>query len=379
QGLIALLKRRNDEALALADRVLEFAPSDEAGTILKARIMFIDGDASGAKAVIDDFESLRGPTAGTARTRLEIARSQNDASAMNTAFLELRNLMPDDNDLKLDEANFRFKTGDADEGKSIVLQVLANEDAGPAQIEQGAELLRSHRVAIDMQDAERASGFPAAARLALAAAMTDLDALEPADRLLADLDDARATGLNARVALAKSDRAAAGRLSSQALRRDPDECQSLFVQGELARQSGKARLAIRNSQRATAQCPELVAAWRTAALAYEAQDDPFNARRVFREGIAKNPQKAESAAQYANWLLTQGQKRPAIAAARSAARAAPAREANWRVLADVCRRAGSGCANEAAKGLAEARRSYWIDLRPGELPPNGLFGRLTVR
>ena len=82
---------------------------------------------------------------------------------------------------------------------------------------------------------------------------------------------------------------------------------------------------------------------------------------------------------YASWLLGERRTREALAAARRLVREAPAFEPAWEHYERMCQQAAEPCVAEARRGASDARTRYWIDLRSGELPPQGLFGRLVRR
>jgi hypothetical protein len=48
----------------------------------------------------------------------------------------------------------------------------------------------------------------------------------------------------------------------------------------------------------------------------------------------------------------------------------------WELYRDLCSAAKDPCLEDAERGLADSRTRFWIDYKPGETPPPGLFGRL---
>jgi hypothetical protein len=102
-----------------------------------------------------------------------------------------------------------------------------------------------------------------------------------------------------------------------------------------------------------------------------------NARRIWRQGLAANPQNGEFVRAAVEWFAAAGQQREALAVARSLARAAPALSSGWRLYRDSCARFAGGCVAEAEAGERAAATIYAIDLLPGQALPNGLFGRIV--
>ena len=380
-GLIAFVKRRYDDALDYADRVLSQNPLDEGGTILRARAAFLRGDDATARRTIAAYTSKATATAGTSRTMLEIARSSHDAPAMRKSFLELRKLVPNDPGLAIDEGDFLFKSGNHTDAIALTAKLLADAKASSADAQDVLRLWREYAVGAPKSEIVQSvvsSGSPAN-RLALARYLMDAGALSAAASALSGLDTPAARAVAARLALAGGDTGAALRQADRVLARDGNECVALNTKGAALLKTNAANDAIRFAQQATAQCPDDIQGWVTTALAYSSQDDAINARRVFRDGLAANPQNSRLAMIYADWLIGQHADREAVATARRLTRASPALTSGWRLYANVCQRTGAGCAGDAAEGLAKSRTLYGVDLKPGTLPPYGLFGRFVIR
>ncbi len=381
RGLVALVRRRSDEALEYADRVLSVAPLDEGGIILRARAAFLDGDPAAARAALAEYIDTLGSTAGTARTRLEIARSEENAAVMSEAFLELRDFMPDDDTLRVDEANFRFKTGKPAEALELTTSVLSDPEPEAENVREALRLWREYGVGDPGSSMLRTIGASAdpSTLVLLADYLVDAGSPSAARRITANLQSTDALAVSAKAALTEGDIDRASAVAEQVLQDDDGHCMALSVKAAALLERNRPSDAVRHGQQAAAECPGSVFAWRTTALAYSEQGSAFNARRVFRDGVAANPQDIEIATAYADWLLRQGSNREAVAAARRLTNAAPSLSSGWRLYADICDRANAGCENEAASGLAQAQTAYGIDLKPGELPPNGLFGRFVIR
>lgn len=381
RGLIALVRKQYDEALEYADRVLAVAPLDEGGTILRARAAFLNGDPATARAALAEYTEALGTTAGIARTALEITRSQRNAAGMRDAFLELRDLVPDDNQLRVDEANFLFKTGKPAEAIALTTEVLSDPDPMDWEIREALRLWREYGVGApdpSVLETIRASAAPSTLIL-LAEHLVDTGRPMLAKEAIDNLQSLDALAIRAKAALAEGESGQALTLAEQVLQRDEGQCMALAVKAAALLDRNEASDAVRHGQQAAAECPDAVFGWRTTALAYAAQDDVFNARRVFRDGVAANPQDIRLATAYTQWLLRHGRNREAVAAARRLTNAAPALSSGWRLYAAICRRVDAGCEAEAEDGLSDAKTAYGIDLKPGELPPNGLFGRFVIR
>ena len=108
-------------------------------------------------------------------------------------------------------------------------------------------------------------------------------------------------------------------------------------------------------------------------------DDDANVRRVFAQGLDANKQSEPLSRAFSEYLLAHNSSREAIAVARKLTRSAPALNSGWRLYADICAKAKSSCVTEAKEGLVDSQTRFGVDTLPGELPPNGLFGRLVTR
>jgi predicted Zn-dependent protease len=140
-----------------------------------------------------------------------------------------------------------------------------------------------------------------------------------------------------------------------------------------------ATAALRDAQQAASECPNDVNGWLNAARAYNALERASGVERVYRQALDSNPQDLRVVRAYADWLLRNERKREAVAIVRRLTRNSPASLSAWRYYEQVCRSAEESCAAEAARGLVDAQTRFGVDLEPGTLAPNGLFGRFVSR
>lgn len=381
RGLHAIVQRQYDEAGGYADRILAVDPANEGGAILKARVAFLRGDTANALVVLDEFSAAKPDTAGIALTRLEVSRERRDAAAMARQFVALRTLVPDDRALRLDEANFLFKTGRPVEAIALVAAQLADLKVPPNIVKSAIDLWRNYAV-VDLPEDELrriAKGGSPQARLSTADYLIDLGKLAAARLMVDGLAGVDRQAVEARLALAEGQADRASSLVDGVLAVDVTNCAALSVRAQAQLDRRNPRSALRSAQQAAAQCPETIAAWSRAAQAYTALDDSENARRMYRQGLAANPQSVEIAKQFVDWLARRGAEDEAVAVARRLTFDAPALSSGWQLYLSTCRHFADPCVGSAGRGLADARTRYGIDLLPGESPPNGLFGRLVAR
>jgi tetratricopeptide (TPR) repeat protein len=381
KGLHALIKRNFEDALKFADKILTVDSLDEGGVVLKARASFLAGNAQDATEILDNYEASRPNTVAVSLTRLEIFRELRSAAQMDRQFGELQKLMPDDLALRLDEANFRYKAGGAAQGDAIVGRVMASDKATPENISNAIGLWREY--SITRLDKARAlsiakSGKPNA-RIAGARYFADAGDRATAKLLLQGMPGPDADGERAYLALLEGNTALATSMSSAILANDSTHCAALGTRAKLLLKSAKFIEALRSAQSASSECPDQPYLWELTALAYSGLRDPVNARRVFRQGIEANKQSESLARAYAFWSMARGNDREAVATVRRLTRSAPALMSGWRLYDEICVKAKAGCSAEANQGLMDSETRYGLDLLPGELPPNGLFGRFVIR
>ena len=381
RGLHALIKRDFVGALANADKILSIDRFNEGGVVLKARASFLSGDRAAAASVLDNFEKFRPNTQAVAMTRLEIYRALGDSSKMEEQYRDLAQLRPGDLDIRLDKANFFYKTGRGTEATTLTASVLADDKASKDNVTTALKLWTEYAVTeISAQQAEAISSAGApAARIAGARHFIDHGNPRIADFLLKGMVGADAEAERANLALLTGTKVLADSLSKEILATDATHCSALKAQAGVALANRQENQALRSAQAASSECPDQASLWLLTAKIYSKLGDEENVRRVFRQGIEANKQNQSLARAYSNWLLAQGNTREALAVARKITRSAPALTSGWRHYAEICSKAQASCSNEAQQGVKASQSRYGIDLQPGELPPNGLFGQFAGR
>jgi tetratricopeptide (TPR) repeat protein len=384
RGVHALVRRRADEAIGYAEKVLASAAAANNETIradaaiLKSRALFLKGDHDGALAAVNDPGNGAAVSAALALTKLEIFRELRQPSAMAEQFAVLHRLRPDDGELRLDEANMRFKLGERELANRLVIATLMDtkttREGTAAAIrlleEYGVDGISSEQVQLIGQ-----RGSPGA-REAMTRFLIENGAFPAARILLRSLAGNTQRSLAARLEGREGRHRAALGLAEAVLAQDATHCDALIAKSEANLAIGAAETALISGQQAAAECPSQPAAWIAAANAYTARERPSGAERVYRQAIESYPQSLRLAREYAEWLLGNDRKREAVATARRLTRSSPALLTGWRFYADVCRRAGAPCQREAEQGLEDAKTIYGVDIETGRTLPHGLVGRL---
>jgi tetratricopeptide (TPR) repeat protein len=381
RGIHALVRRRYDEALTYADKVLAGSPRNENASVLKARALFMQGKVNEALAIVNHAEGGAKPSAAIALTKLEIFRELRDPAGMAEQFAKLRELQPADTGLRLDEANLWFKLGQRSRAHELVVRVLADPGVTRESAASALKLWEEYGTE-DLPEASLQAVIRAGSpitRQSLARALLELGRFNQAHEIVSTLPVGEQPSLSARLLAARRSFRPAFEASEQVLAQDETECDALISHSQAAHGLGITSAALESGQRAAAECPEQSAAWLAAVQAYRAVNRTSGVERVFSQALEAHPQSVRVVRSFAEWLLANDRDREAIAIARKLTRDAPALLSGWRYYLGVCQRTASSCSAEAARGLENARTAYGIDLEPGASAPNGLVGRLVRR
>lgn len=380
KGLIALDRKRLPEAIGYANKILEFRAIDEGGTVLKARALATGGDFDEARSVIERASGSQGPTEAMLATLLEIDRAREDADGLKVAFQRLLAKIPRNAELKLDYANFLYKTGDKARARAIIrsffsepsddrttlntISALWTEyDPVPMTPEELDNIAASGSVMqreIVGQFLLRSGQVPSA-----------IDVLSPQEGRPSGVE-----GLFARALHAAGRTAQAREIMAQILERDKLNPEALLLRATLAQEARRFRQAIVDAQLVLRDNPENPDAYWVLAQAFAADGQRPMARQIMEQGVRLMPQSAVLYERYILFLYHINDMGRAMSIARNYALASPASLHAWKQYEAVCQRAGSSCLEDAQKGYQKALTRYEIDPRPGTPPKRSLFGKL---
>ncbi len=377
KGIHLLWKRKYGEAQLLGEKILTKNPSSDAGLVLKSRSIFLAGQQGVAMAMLRDGMAKAGKTEMLTTALLECARELTDAPLMLEQLVSLRQNLPKNADLTLDEANVRYKTGDTARGRAagwVLLQTNGTDDDAMQRLRDIWDEFDGQPLADAQIQSLSKDGRPVA-RIMVARFYLDKGDPARAKPLVAALQDEDGRGLAARIDYAMGNKQAAGAAAEALLVDDTSNCDALAVRYGVSMDANKPDDAVVAAQQIADQCPDRNDGFLMLADAYLRSDNKPGVRRAFTEGLESRPMNTALVGRYADWLLQSGNSSRAIGIANRLTQRAPAKISGWRLLADVCRRANDGnCASGAASGLARAQRNYAVDLPPGERRPNPLLG-----
>ncbi|MHA6723763.1 tetratricopeptide repeat protein [Sphingomonas sp. RS2018] len=375
RGVQALNRRDFAAAEKAADRMRESDPKSEPGLVLKARTMSQTGRAAEALALLREAAKENGATRMIATALLENARDAGDLTLMREQYARLAELVPNNIDLTLDEANIAYKTGDRDGARGLGWSLLTKNGTSDEAVTRLIDLWEEYdpRPLDDTQVTTLVNDGPPAARLAVARYYLTAGDARTASTLTADLPGEEANGLRARIADAGGD-AGALPAAEAVLARDQTNCDALAVRANGALRRNRPTEAVVAAQRMASECLG-GDGYELLARSYAARNDDIAVRRAFLEGIRVQPLSTPIVARYASWLAANGAVGEAADVARRLTQRAPAKVSGWRLLQVACARASrASCVAEAKAGEATARRTYAIDLPPGQRRANPLLG-----
>jgi tetratricopeptide (TPR) repeat protein len=375
KGLQTLGKRDYPGTLAISDRLLAADPRSEAGLVLKARALSLMNKREEALATLRGAAERIGPSRMITTALLENARDQGDGALMLEQFQRMRELVPKNVDLTIDEANVLYKLGRRDPARERGWALIVDNGQNVRAMQRLTDLWAEYDPAplTSGQLQELASQGPPIARLAVARYYLGRGDTATAKELVGSMLGAEPNGLRVRIGYAAGE-PGAERAAEQVLEQDTTNCDALAVRSLDAIKRGRPNEAVTAAQQITSECPD-GEGYELLARAYRARNNDVGARRAFLEGARDRPLATEPVARYVAWLTARGELDDAVNNARSLTQRAPAKLSAWKLFKATCARAGDAvCAAEAAAGEAAARRNYAIDLPPGERRPSPLLG-----
>lgn len=381
QGVHDMLSGRYEQAVENADRILQIEPQHEQGIILKIRALMLWEKSEEAVALLERYAVPVEQSPGLALTELEVRRHLRQADEMIVLFGKLNALLPANTTVKLDEANLLYKLDRPEKATRIIMDALAEKNLDAREISELIRVLRFHADLSDVETHVRsvAKTGSADARVELARYLTAQSKGAEVPVLSEGLPSLESQKLSALSMMHNGQSKAAIAKAGLLLEDDPTDCFVRYIDASSKLDSGQVRDAIYSGQIAAEECPTLIETWDVLGRAYDQLGSPEQARRVFRQGLAANPQEPWLADRYVAWLLAHGREREARAVRRKLAMNLPGYTPVWRHYLSLCESTDAPCVAKARKGLQQSLTTYGIDLPPGERATSGLFGRFLIR
>jgi tetratricopeptide (TPR) repeat protein len=382
KGMIALSRGRLEEANALAERILARNPGDEAGTILRARSLAINGQPDEAIKLIDQSIVANGKTPAMMTNKLNIYRRLGRAPEMLALYDEIVPLSGANLQYQLEQINLLYKTGDMDKARKSAVALLKE---GSSNVQDYATLRRiwgqfdSHPIpaaaAAEVANSKDPQAIVNAVRYLILSGDADvagriLDAVPP--------NYARfVTSLRARLLMIAGRKAEARAAVDKILKTDANDVDALILLGQLHFADGEINLALNDVQKAQAADPFNPEPYIVLAGVSERRGETWRALQILGEASRRLPQDYFILDRHLALLRAERAYGRAVSVATAFARAQPSAQKAWDILARQCAQASDKmCAaivDQEGKGASTA---YLLDDIPGTPVNRGLFGRL---
>ncbi|MEP3224697.1 MAG: tetratricopeptide repeat protein [Parasphingorhabdus sp.] len=382
KGLIALVRRKHDKALDLAERILAVRPGDEAGTILKARTLALTGNPQESLQMLQSSATDENYSEGVDMTLIELYRDTSNLEQMKATFKRLIKRRPENMSFQLDYANTLYKSGDISGARNLVGGLLRDKLKQALPLSMVTDLW--HEYDNDPIDASLldflAKEGSLESRIEIAEFLLHVDQPEQALTILRSVSSGfwpKARALYARGLYATGETEKASEMATVLLDKDETNVHALLVRARHHLSQRDFVKAVNDAQIVVRDNPQLLDGYLTLADIYLEKDDNAGAQRVYADAVDLLPQDLVLFKVYTKFLLDNGNPVRAVAAARGYARDTSASVSAWKLYQKTCEEAGiEQCKAEARIGEETANLIYAVDLPPGTPPTRGLFGRL---
>jgi tetratricopeptide (TPR) repeat protein len=382
KGLVAMSRRKYEEASQYADRLLATNPTDEGGAIIKARSLAMTGQPEAGLKLIEEALKASPGSPALLANKVNLYRYLRQPGPMADALAELIRLPGSAATIKLDQVNLLYKIGQRDAARRAAVAFLEDGSRSPDDYRKILGLWWQYdRAPIPEGPGRDASKWQDPLALVQTIRFLLLNGERAAAEALLASAPANAgellAGLKARLLLAQGREQEARAQVDALLRKDENDVDALIMKARFAQADRKLDVALEAVQLARTNDPLNPEAYAVLAGVYQAQGKQLRARQIFEEGLKNVPQNFYILEAYTQYLHQLGDTGRAVSAARSFARDLPSSERAWSFLRTQCERAGDAvCLRTAMTGLENAKTSYLVDDLPGTPADRGLFGRL---
>ncbi len=389
KGLLALERKKADEAQGVAERLLKVDPQNEFGVVLIARSLALKGQFLDAIAVVKTRIEPDRRTEASLMTLIELNRYAGDLDELNSAFLQMIAKQPKQLQFVIDFAALQYRVGNGSEARRRLFGVLVSPSASFAMVEEIMSLWREFdfNPLTEKEKAQIAASGTADVRLAVAGFFLDQKDARLTSTLLAPLiasdSSARivqAQALQSTAHLLRGDLDAAETQAADVLKEDDTNIDARLTRGAVRRKRNDLNGALEDAQLAVSNAPsnENARIFLTAVMFQ--RNGLAAAVKSIEDGLSFMPQSARLSKSAIDFLVEQRQPAAALNIAVRFVRANPSSAKGWENYLGLCRQSpDSGCASEANAGLKKAQSVFTIDQRPGSRQKRGLFGNIQVQ
>lgn len=382
KGMLALSRNRYVEATDYADRILATRPTDEAGSVIKARALVKTGEPEAGLQWIEGALRVKPDSVGLLANKLNIYRYLKQPQEMASVIDQIVRLAGSTPAYRLDQINLLYRLGRPDEARQATIALLKMGSVNPNDYRALQSLWWQYDKTPLPDAAAATSGTwedPRSIVMIVRYLLRRGD-LRTADIILRNAPEKYETmldSLRVRLLAASGQGAQARQQVDAILKAEPQDVDALLQRAQFALADRNLDLALESAQAALTNDPLNAEAYVMLANVYRATGSEARARQVFEDGMKSQPQSAYMAEQYARYLMQQGEKTRAISLGKSFARSLPSLPKAAEFYGAQCRWTGNdNCLRDAAAAYQAARTAYLVDDPPGKAPNLGLLGRL---
>ena len=381
KAMVAVFRERYDRAAEYTERLMSLSPNDPVAYTLKARILIHEEKYPEAREQLETGLASNADNPLLLANRLNLARKIGDSEAMAATFPPLMRLLPDNIDYRLDYANFQYRTGHAEEARSLIAKTLSDPAIEPTQLAMVLQLWSEHDndpvspamieeiVKADPEIIRAVCDYLLVANRATTAAQISQALTQRQANLM--------RGMLARIAAASGEMVRARSMSDDVLERDAHNIDALIVRAGLNMKARNWAKAIIDLQTVMNENPESYSGYDMLARAYVGKGEMWRAQQIYAQGVKALPQNHFLQAQYLSFLHQIGDNGRAMATADLFSKANPASLKGWDRYAQICARyTDAACAAKARAGHENAQTIYALDYPLGYGSRMGLFGRI---
>jgi tetratricopeptide (TPR) repeat protein len=363
KGSIAAAQHEASAARAVAEQMLEIDPTNEGGTILLARALFLGGNPQLAVATLRQSIAKDGETVSKLMALLDLYAGRNDFRNMARTFARLFALQPRNIDIRLDYVRVLYEQGLPDRALGMLTR-LTRRRPGDTELQQRIVDIWNE-MGSEMVDVEKVRRFVMAGgipqmKVALGRLLIERQRYAEAEAVLrpyVDKGDITARNVEADVHYA-------GALSGLGRRRealdlvdrlldfDDNNPRALLMRVRIAVARGVLVQALRDAQLLVRDNPAMMEGRVALADIYVRRNEPILADDAYAQAMNDLSQDSGMLAAYVRYLLGKDRTGMARDATKRFTRENPRSRDGWRERGRLCIRLGDAeCVGESFNAL----------------------------
>lgn len=352
KGAIALRRKRNQEALALAEQILKADPAAEPALILRAKAQAAMGRPRPAAEQLELAMRVRGSTPLILEALVELYGASRDREGLQRTYARLAQAKPDDAEMLIDYARELYRGDRGAEALAVIERLQQSQGANPAVAERIVDIwLQPGMQPVGSSDVRRlAAGAAPAMRAALARYAIESGRPGEALPLLAPLTEGKVSPQSAYAAalladaqhrLGRSNEALG--LSERVLEIEKTSPRALLVRAAILIDRKEYRRALADARVVMRDNPRMPEGALTAATAYAGLGERNLEGVTYRRAYSDFPSNPDVIRAYVAYLAKHEGAAAALAVATESAARNPGSAEAQRLRSDLCRRNSAPC------------------------------------